>query len=245
MNIMPCWSTWARISAVPTLFANSVVSKLSAASAQIVDKGINILYSYQDIMLIGLISDTHIKSSEEVLPAQIRAAFRGVDLILHGGDIYTPSVLGQLERIAPVLAARGDDDTIVDMGGNGRVKGRHTLTVEGITIWLVHNKPHYWVIDPEEEAGAFKPPSEDPLVKLQFFRFDRQEEGPTFRPGVEARPDVVVFGHSHASQIEYYKDILLVNPGSATLPHYEPKLGTVALLTINSGEAEARIVQLE
>ncbi|MFC1942961.1 YfcE family phosphodiesterase [Chloroflexota bacterium] len=196
-------------------------------------------------MLIGLISDTHIKSSKEVLPAQVGVAFRGVDLILHGGDIYTPSVLGELERIAPVLAARGDDDTIVDMGGNSRVKGRHTLTVEGITLWLVHNKPYYWALNPEGEVHAFKSPGEDPLVKPHFFRFDRQEEVPTFRPAREARPDVVVFGHSHAARIEHYKDILLVNPGSATLPHYEPKLGTVALLTINSGEMEARIVQLE
>jgi len=196
-------------------------------------------------MLIGLISDTHIKSSEEVLPAQIGIAFRGVDLILHGGDIYTPSVLSELERTAPVLAARGDDDTIVDMGDNGRVKGRHTLTVEGITLWLVHNRPYNWILNPEEEVHTFNHPGEDHLVELDFFRFDRRGEGPTFRPAREARPDVVVFGHSHAAQIEHYKDILLVNPGSATLPHYEPKLGTVALLTINSGEMEARIVQLK
>ena len=196
-------------------------------------------------MLIGLISDTHIKSSREVLPAQVGIAFRGVDLILHGGDIYSPSVLSELERIAPVLAARGDDDTIVDMGGNSRVKGRHTLTVEGITLWLVHNKPYDWLLNPEEEVDTFQPSGEGLLVKPQFFRFDRQEERPTFRPAREARPDVIVFGHTHSAAIEHYKDILLVNPGSATLPHYEAKLGTVALLTINSGKVEARIVPLE
>ncbi len=196
-------------------------------------------------MLIGLLSDTHIASSRELLPAQVGDAFKGVELILHAGDIYIPSVLGGLERIAPVLAARGDDDTMVDMGGDSRVKGRHILTVEGITLWLVHNKPYYWVLNPEEVVHTFRSSGEDPLVKPHFFRFDRSEEVHAFRPAREARPDVIVFGHSHAARIENHKGILLVNPGSPTLPHYEPKLGTVALLTINSGEVEARIVQLE
>jgi hypothetical protein len=196
-------------------------------------------------LLIGLISDTHIETWREVLPAQIGDAFRGVDLILHAGDVYLPSVLGELERIAPVLAARGDDDTMVDMGGDSRLKGRHTLTVEGITLWLVHVKPYNWMLNPEEEVDAFRIPGEDSVVKPHFFRFDRKEEVYTFRPAHEVRPDVVVFGHTHVAQIESQNGILLVNPGSPTLPHYERKLGTVALLTINSGEVEARIVQLE
>ncbi len=196
-------------------------------------------------MLIGLISDTHIETSREVLPAQVRDAFRGVDLILHAGDVYVPSILGELGRMAPVLAARGDDDTIVETGGDSRVKGRHTLTVEGITLWLVHVKPYNWVINPEKEVQAFKPLGEDPVIRPHFFRFDRKEEVDTFRPAHEVRPDVIVFGHTHVAKIENQNGILLVNPGSPTLPHYERKLGTVALLTINSGKAEARIVQLE
>ena len=64
-----------------------------------------------ETMRIGLVADTHIPGAAAELPEQVAQAFRGVDLILHGGDIYTPSVLDELERIAPVLAAKGDDDS--------------------------------------------------------------------------------------------------------------------------------------
>ncbi|MFC1991982.1 metallophosphoesterase family protein, partial [Chloroflexota bacterium] len=77
-------------------------------------------------MRIGLLSDTHIPSVEKELPEIITSALRGVDLILHGGDIYTPSVLDDLEHIAPVLAASGDDD-FGDTLSDERVKGKHIL----------------------------------------------------------------------------------------------------------------------
>ncbi len=57
-------------------------------------------------MLIGLISDTHIPWAVKELPPEVGEAFRGVDLILHAGDIYSHAVLDELERIAPVLAAK-------------------------------------------------------------------------------------------------------------------------------------------
>ncbi len=56
-------------------------------------------------MRIGLLSDTHIPEVAGALPYQIAKAFKGADLILHAGDIYTTSVLDNLEHIAPVLAA--------------------------------------------------------------------------------------------------------------------------------------------
>ena len=75
-------------------------------------------------MRIGLISDTHIPHDAKAIPPQVKEVFRGVDLILHAGDIYLSSVLDELEEIAPVLAARGDDDS---PSLNGRVKARFEL----------------------------------------------------------------------------------------------------------------------
>jgi putative phosphoesterase len=98
-------------------------------------------------MLIGLISDTHVRiaghnvslstliSSE--LPSQVVEAFKGVDLILHAGDIYSLPVLDDLEAIAPVLAAEGDDDPF-DTTIDRRVKPAQTITVDGVTIWMSH-----------------------------------------------------------------------------------------------------------
>ena len=174
-------------------------------------------------MLIGLLSDTHIGSPNKTLPPQIKGAFSNVDLILHAGDIWIPSVLDELESIAPVMAAWGDDDLESDLGGDNRMIKGHALFLEGVTLWLTHIKPHYAFINPKKESYSSRHSPEDP----------------------EGLPDVVIFGHTHIAKIEHYKDILLVNPGSATLPGYMPKLGTVALLTIHSGEVEARVVQLE
>ncbi|MFC1966664.1 YfcE family phosphodiesterase [Chloroflexota bacterium] len=168
---------------------------------------------------IGLISDTHIAFPDETLPSQVKDAFNGVDLILHAGDIWIPSVLDALESVAPVMAAWGDDDMEADLGGDGRMLKERVLTLDGVTIWLTHVIPPYTLMKPKENS-------------------------PASGPGLEDSPAVIVFGHTHYAKIEYYKDILLVNPGSPTVPNYVPKLGTVALLTINSGGVEARIVPL-
>ena len=59
---------------------------------------------------VGILSDTHMPASLHRLWDEIGTAFSGVDLILHAGDIVLPTVLDQLEAIAPVLAARGNND---------------------------------------------------------------------------------------------------------------------------------------
>ncbi len=59
-------------------------------------------------MRIGLISDTHIPESRKELWPQVFSAFRGVDLILHAGDIYELYVIDELSQVAPTYAARGN-----------------------------------------------------------------------------------------------------------------------------------------
>lgn len=61
-------------------------------------------------MRIGLLTDMYLPSSIRELWPEIRTAFAGVDLILHGGDIVTPGVLDWLDEIAPTLAAQGNND---------------------------------------------------------------------------------------------------------------------------------------
>jgi len=157
-------------------------------------------------MLIGLLSDTHIPDHVKELPSQLREVFHGVDLILHAGDVYYISVLDELESLAPVLVAHGDDDA--EILKDRRAKAKHVLTVEGVTIWLVHEKP--W-LEPQDEQP----------------------------------PDVVVFGHLHRAFSETLDGVLWVTPGSATFNQYIPAPGTVGLLTVNSGKADAQIIQLQ
>ena len=61
-------------------------------------------------MRIGLISDTHSAGSGRDLPDRVLEALRGVDLILHCGDLECLGVLDYLETVAPVLAVRGYED---------------------------------------------------------------------------------------------------------------------------------------
>ena len=54
---------------------------------------------------IGLISDTH-----GLIRPQAVEALRGVEMILHAGDIGKPAVLTSLQELAPVVAVKGNVD---------------------------------------------------------------------------------------------------------------------------------------
>ena len=170
-------------------------------------------------MRIGLLSDTHIPEAVKELPMpELRAAFKGVDLIMHGGDIYYRSVLDNLAEIAPVIAAQGDDDfgsTLMDE----RVKERHILNIEGHCIWLVHERPKMFTPPPPPHRRAYE-----------------------FR-NIEV-PEIVVFGHQHKTIVESYEDLLLVSPGSPTFLHYRQGLGTVGILNIADGKVDVNILHL-
>ncbi len=86
-------------------------------------------------MKLGLISDTHIPTVAKEIPKEVETAFRGVDMVLHAGDIQVGRALDWLERIAPVYAAEGNnDDGLVDP----RIKPVHILEVEGLKVGVVH-----------------------------------------------------------------------------------------------------------
>jgi uncharacterized protein len=54
---------------------------------------------------IGVISDTH-----GLLRPEVITSFKGVDLILHAGDVGDPDILDELKLVAPALAVRGNMD---------------------------------------------------------------------------------------------------------------------------------------
>ena len=56
-------------------------------------------------LLVGLISDTH-----GLLRPEALAALRGVDRLVHAGDIGDPEVLVGLRAVAPLTAVRGNND---------------------------------------------------------------------------------------------------------------------------------------
>lgn len=57
-------------------------------------------------MIVGVISDTH-----GLLRPEAVDALRGVDLIVHAGDVGAAEILERLNAIAPTTAVRGNVDT--------------------------------------------------------------------------------------------------------------------------------------
>ena len=92
-------------------------------------------------MLIGLIADTH-----GYLDPRVPPALKGVELILHAGDIGTEEVLIALASIAPVTAVAGNNDAkLAQLGLPLRVD----VELEGVKIHLVHR-----LIDATPDSGT-------------------------------------------------------------------------------------------
>lgn len=93
-------------------------------------------------MKIGVISDTHAKTIEE-MPWTIMSALEKVDLIVHAGDLTERAVLEGLREIGEVRAVQGNMDS-------GELKrmlpDKRTIDVDGKQIGLVHGSGGPWGI---------------------------------------------------------------------------------------------------
>lgn len=94
---------------------------------------------------IGVISDTH-----GLLRPQAVAALRGVDRIVHAGDVGAPAVLDELARLAPVTAVRGNNDR-----GPWAERLAHTEVVEirETSVFVLHDL-HELDLDPAAAGFA-------------------------------------------------------------------------------------------
>lgn len=109
---------------------------------------------------VGLISDTH-----DLLRTEARLALKGVDHIIHAGDICDAEVLRELEAIAPVTAVRGNND-------RGRwaeaLRERERIEIGGVPIYIVHDLHD---LDVVPEATGIKVVvtghSHRPLMKME------------------------------------------------------------------------------
>lgn len=97
------------------------------------------------VHLVGVISDTHGLVRDEAL-----AALRGVEMILHAGDIGAPDVIPRLQGIAPVKAVRGNNDR--DPWARG-IPDTDVVEVGGIQIYILHDLAE---IDLDPAAAGFQ-----------------------------------------------------------------------------------------
>src|ERR1700748_1462836 len=82
--------------------------------------------------MIGVISDTH----GLLRPAAIET-LRGVEHILHAGDVGDASILDALRNVAPVTAIRGN----IDVGGPcSHLPATEVVTLQGHTFYMLHDR---------------------------------------------------------------------------------------------------------
>jgi putative phosphoesterase len=130
-------------------------------------------------MKIGVVSDTH-----DFLDPRILELFKGVDHILHAGDVGMQIIVFDLEQLAPTTAVIGNTDL-----GNP-LKLTEVVTLGDLKFLVQH---------------IVNPYAPDDKLRVRLAR---------------ARPDVVVFGHTHKAFNEVINGVRFFNPGYAGKPKY-------------------------
>jgi putative phosphoesterase len=183
----------------------------------------------QLLLTVGVVSDTHIPDRVDRIHPQIVPVFRAahVDQILHAGDISIPSVLAELEQVAPVLAVRGNRDLIFDSS----LPKLRLIELAGVKVALMHGHGG-WI-------NYFK-------NKLVYFREGYELE--RYIPKLlNTAPEahVYIFGHTHYPENVWREGKLLFNPGSASSSLSRGFFPSVGILRFYvGGHVEGEIIKL-
>ena len=174
--------------------------------------------------VIGLLADSHSREKGGAdLPQAVLDAFRGVDLIVHLGDMGMVGSLDRLADVAPVLALRGAHA----VGRHPRLaKGTRRLESERAVVGAVFDLP-----------GCADTIRTGDGLELDEARSPGQLDAAFGGP-----VNVVAYAKTHLPCIQRSCGILFVNPGSPTLPAAGD--GTVAIVDLSGEQPEARIVTL-
>ena len=203
---------------------------------------------------IGVVADTHCPEFLAELPAALLDGLRGVDVILHAGDVGGLSTLERLREIAPVEAVRGDHDP-----GMPELPLTREVVVGGRRIVIVHGNRSHLIEEPATLIGTLSLGTAWPPVGLRAHLKRRHPDA-----------DVIIYGHTHRARVEEAAGTLVFNPGAVymvdarearrrlgrgpgwfewcwlqvirhRLDHLVPSYG---LLEIDEGEIKARVFPL-
>lgn len=154
---------------------------------------------------VGVVADTHVGEHLPALPAEVMEALAGVDLILHAGDLTDLAVLDELERLAPVVAVRGnhDEEARLDLPRDVLVRAG------GARIGLTHGHRTAAI---ELPAAALSLVSGRPRL-MRFEASMRRRFGAV---------DCVVTGHLHMPVHRVVDGVLVFSPGAVYVPEQDP-----------------------
>jgi putative phosphoesterase len=179
---------------------------------------------------LGVLADSHIPDRVAALDPRISERFSKdkVTAILHAGDVSVPSVLKQLEGIAPVYAVKGNRDVFALRDLPMQVR----LEWEGVSIGLTHGH------------GGFSTYFLDRLHR----RLHGRLVGRYIQRMLVTFPDVdvIVFGHLHLPCNFHIDGKLLFNPGSTSYPWPRSDPATFGMLYLEQGQpARGEIIELK
>lgn len=165
-----------------------------------------------EAVLIGVVADTHCPEHIDELPASLFERLRGVDLILHAGDVGGYETLDRLRELAPVEAVRGDHDAeLTDL------PLQRELELAGHRVALVHGNRSRLIEEPVTFVGT---------VSLGYL-------WPT--PGMSAvlrrrfpRADLIIHGHTHMPRVDSGPGAVVLNPGAVSQTDQEAALRRLA-----------------
>jgi len=180
-------------------------------------------------LVIGVVADTHVPDRVNVLHPALLPSLRsaGVDLILHAGDICSPTVLDALGEVAPVRAVGGNRDLMLP----GQLPQMAYFDFQGVATVLMHGH------------GSWRQYFRDKLQYILEGGYSpARYEGLALRLAPDAR--LIIFGHTHRAVNRMIGRQQLFNPGSASCPPPDGRPPTFGLLRISAGTVAAEIVPL-
>ncbi len=186
-------------------------------------------------LTVGVLADTHLPFRLKRLPDQIPDLFRGVDLILHAGDVDQLEYLQTLEALAPLYAVRGNlhfKPTELSHGGL-ELPFELRLLLLGHRVIVNHGGwPDFWAL-----AGDW---FWEKILERDRNRANARIGRRLLRMYPDA--DLIIFGHTHRPYQTWHGSTLLFNPGGvAPGREYAPSVGR---LELTPGHVDAKIIPL-
>jgi uncharacterized protein len=150
------------------------------------------------VVRIGVVADTHCPEFMDELPESLLKGLRGVDFLIHAGDVGGQSTIDQLSEIAPVEAVRGDHDRSMQALPRCR-----EVSAGGRRIVVVHGNRSRMIEEPATLLGTLSLGLVWPHARLAVHLKRRFP-----------RADVIVYGHTHRARADLLDGTLVFNPGA-------------------------------
>ena len=173
---------------------------------------------HHKIFTLGVVADTHIPDRANYLHPGLGPALRSakVDAIFHLCDICVPSVLSELENVAPTTAVRGNRDWLF----RRKLSWFEVFEIAGLHVGLVHG-----------HGGWLEYLWDKWYFYRDGYRLERYQKL-LLKKIPEA--NIIIFGHTHCPENIWYKGRLFFNPGSASIESQRGENPTIGLLSFYS-----------